>query len=74
MACSAVGYMFCSKFLLILVWGNASTGTGGRGDTRHTCGTTAAAGKVKAAKAAKVHNTFDHAYFVQETCKNTHKF
>lgn len=30
-------------------------GTGGRGGMRRTCGTTAAAGRAKAAKAAKVH-------------------
>ena len=41
------------NFFIFILW-NAS-GTGGQGDTRRTCGTTAAAGKAKAAKVAKVY-------------------
>jgi hypothetical protein len=42
-----------------------ASGTGGRGGMRHTCGTTAAAGKAKAAKAAKVLACISSDSFVQ---------
>jgi hypothetical protein len=42
-----------------------ASGTGGRGDMRRTCGTTAAAGKAKAAKAAKVLACMSSHSFVQ---------
>jgi hypothetical protein len=53
--------LFGSKFVLscffpssFAILGHGS-GIGGQGDTRRTCGTTVAAGKAKAVKAAKVY-------------------